>query len=118
MGYDTYFSGEFEIGPKSLKPEHIAELKAFNETRHDDHPGTWCKWISSDDGTQLVWDGREKFYDYAEWLTHLIDHYFKPWGYTLNGAVYWDGEDSDDHGIMRLEDNELSGGQASIVYPD
>jgi hypothetical protein len=33
MGYTTDFSGEFEIGPEPLAPEHLAYLKAFNGTR-------------------------------------------------------------------------------------
>lgn len=33
MGYSTTFEGRFELD-KSLKPEHLAYLKAFHDTRH------------------------------------------------------------------------------------
>lgn len=52
-------------------------------------PGLWCQWIPTEDGTAIVWDGREKFYFYTEWLDYLIAHFLKPWGYTLNGTVHW-----------------------------
>src|SRR5262245_42947899 len=54
-------------------------------------PSLYCKWISSDDGKGIEWDGREKFGWYWEWLWYLIKHFLKPWGYTLNGSVPYQG---------------------------
>ena len=38
----------------------------------------------------------EKFYFYIEWLQYLIDEYFKPQGYELNGKINYRGERLDD----------------------
>jgi hypothetical protein len=46
-------------------------------------PGLWCQWVVND-YNYLEWDGGEKFYNYTEWLDYLIEHFFEPWGYTLN----------------------------------
>lgn len=67
------------------------------------HPGLWCQWVI--EGNELVWDGGEKFYNYVEWLHYLIDHFFDPLGYVLNGDITWQGEDSDDCGTIHVFNN-------------
>lgn len=71
-------------------------------------PGLWCSWEPDEEGLILSWDGSEKFYDYVEWLKFLITHFFAPWGYTLNGEVYYEGEDSDDFGKIIVVDNVVT----------
>lgn len=63
-------------------------------------PGLWCQWTVSDDGEQLMWDEGEKFYCYDAWLVYLVEHFFKPWGCELEGEIIWDGENSDDKGVI------------------
>ena len=71
------------------------------------HPGLWCQWIINDNG-ELEWDGGEKFYEYEAWLVYLIDHFFKPLGYVLNGDITWQGDEHDDLGIIHVVDNKVS----------
>lgn len=70
-------------------------------------PGLWCQWTPNEDGTQLEWDGGEKFYNYVEWLQYLIENFFKPWGVQLNGEVEWRGEDWDDTGRISVSYNRV-----------
>jgi len=70
-------------------------------------PGLWCKWTPSDDGTELEWDGSEKFYYYTEWLFYLINKIIAPNGYVLYGEVDYRGEDFDDHGTIEVRDNVI-----------
>lgn len=70
------------------------------------HPGLWCQWIINDNN-ELEWDGGEKFYNYVEWLKYLIEHFFVPLGYVLNGDINWQGEESDDLGIIHVVDNNV-----------
>jgi len=63
-------------------------------------PGLWCQWVVSDDGSTLEWDGEEKFYEYGNWLRYLIEHFFSKWGRTLEGEISWQGEESDDRGVI------------------
>lgn len=67
-------------------------------------PGLWCQWIINNNG-ELEWDGNEKFYNYEEWLNYLIDEFFEPLGYELNGEIEWQGEEYDDLGTIHVEDN-------------
>lgn len=78
-------------------------------------PGLWCQWVPNEAGDLLEWDGGEKFYDYVEWLEYLIEHFFQPWGYVLNGVVRYYGEDSDDRGLIRITDNAVESAQDRIL---
>lgn len=85
-------------------------------------PSLWCQWILKSDNpyhpenVTLEWDGGEKFYYYTEWLQYLINHFFKPWGLTLNGEITWEGEESGDLGKIVVVDNEIDVQQGHIVY--
>lgn len=81
----------------------------------DGQPGLWCHWIPSAEGTEIIWDGGDKFYEYIPWLKYLIGHFLNPWGYTLNGQVTWKGEDADDKGVIDVVDNIVSSDIPSVV---
>ena len=70
-------------------------------------PGLWCKWEISEDGTKLLWNGMEKFYNYTAWLKYLIKQFFNPWGKKLSGEIYWYGEDRDDIGKIVVRNNDV-----------
>ena len=70
-------------------------------------PGLWCQWIPNEDGTEIVWDGGEKFYKYVEWLEYIIKNFLEPEGYVLNGEVYFQGEDYNDNGVIVVTDNKV-----------
>lgn len=192
MGYTTDFNGEFTLD-RALASEHLAYLKAFNETRRmkrdaakaeklpdpvrvaaglpigdeggyfvggggefgqgDDEsvvdhntapgqrgygdgdfqarydtnqrrigegrcqPGLWCQWVPSEDGTMIVWDEGEKFYEYVAWLKYIVEHFLKPWGYVLNGRMTWQGEEPDDSGVIRVTDNVVEAAENVITNP-
>ena len=72
----------------------------------DGCPSLWCQWVPSRDGTEIRWDGSEKFYHYVEWLQFLIDHFLKPNDIRLDGLVKWEGEDWTDRGIIYIQDDK------------
>jgi len=73
-----------------------------------DQPGLWCQWQPDEDGEYIEQDGGEKFYNYTEWIEYLIEHFLAPWGYTVNGEVDWDGEESGDDGTITVENNVVT----------
>ncbi len=114
MGYTTDFSGQFDLD-KPLTIEHKKILEDFADARHeheeqiaDGLPSYWCQWVPTNDGTHIVWDYGEKFYYYEVWIGILIKRFLIPWGYTLNGLVEWDGEESDDMGRIEIKDNKIT----------
>lgn len=69
-------------------------------------PGLWCSWEPASDGAGIQWNGVDPFYDYDAWLQYLIDHFLKPWGYTVEGVVTYQGEDPADFGTLRVDDGD------------
>jgi len=81
-------------------------------------PGLWCQWIPSKSKDAIEWDGNEKFYDYVEWIQYMINNFFSPWGYVLNGIVYWKGEDENDVGLINIKNNVLEvKSKLKLMYP-
>lgn len=138
MGYDTNFSGAFQLN-KPLTVKDFQFLRKLNETRRmkrnvgseygvegefyveDDEknvinhnqppitqPGLWCQWTPNEDGTAIEWDGGEKFYNYVEWIKYIIEKILAPKGYVLNGEVEWYGEDRSDEGMIQIVDNVVT----------
>jgi hypothetical protein len=79
-------------------------------------PGQWCQWTPDEDGTAIVWDEGEKFYEYVDWICYLIDQFLKPWGYVVNGEVTWSGEESGDLGLIEVTDNKVRVKYGHIEY--
>lgn len=42
---------------------------------HDGKPGLWCRWTVNDEGSAIIWNGHEDFYNAADWLAYLINHF-------------------------------------------
>ena len=102
-------------GQLDFTTENYNERWTQNELRTIEgkcQPGLWCGWevVNETDGQVLQWDGGEKFYRYIEWLKYLINHFFIPWGITLDGEVHWSGEHDEDKGKIVVKKNEV------IVY--
>jgi len=99
--------GEFYVfGGGSFGQDNEPNIMDFNKEPKT-QPGLWCKWVPNEDGTEIVWDGAEKFYSYTEWLVYLIHKILKPNGYVLNGRMTWQGESAGDVGELIVENNRV-----------
>jgi hypothetical protein len=93
----------------NLPPGETLDSTTWKRTKEDwAQPGLWCQWIPSEDLRGIEWNRGEKFYDYVAWLRYLIEHFLKRWGYQLNGAVTWQGEEHGDHGTITVTNNEVT----------
>jgi hypothetical protein len=99
--------GEFYVfGGGFYGQDNEPNIMDFNKEPKT-QPGLWCKWVPNEDGTEIVWDGGEKFYSYTEWLVYLIHKILKPNGYVLNGEMTWQGEETGDVGELIVENNRV-----------
>lgn len=98
------------VGPHGQYYVGGAEGNDVTDTNEPAHPqpGLWCNWIPNEDGTKLLWNQQEKFYYYIPWLKYLIKHFLKPWNYTLSGVNIWQGESSEDTGIIFIKNNVVN----------
>lgn len=116
VGLPIGIEGEYYVGAVAdYRQEHAPDIANYNNPPKT-QPGLWCQWVPNDLGTEIEWDGGEKFYDYAEWLKYIIDNFLKPWGLVLNGEVTWHGEDSNDNGLLIVKDNRVTAKEGRIVY--
>lgn len=94
---------------------HDGSIVDYNKSGKQ--PSLWCQWIIND-SDELVWDEGEKFYNYIKWLEYLIEHFFAPGGYVLNGTVFYEGEDSNDFGKIIVTDNVVKVAYGHRVYDE
>lgn len=100
--------GEFYVdGGGDFGDNHEDNIIDYNRPPGD-QPSLWLQWVPTEDRRHLEWDGGEKFYYYITWLEYLIKKVFEPRGYKLNGEVEWYGEDRDDVGTIKVEDNKVT----------
>ena len=100
--------GEFFVfGTGSFGQDNDSTIVDFNQ-QPSTQPSLWCQWTPSEDGTAIEWDGGEKFYAYSEWLFYLINKILAPNGYTLNGTVIWQGEETGDVGKIHVVNNVVT----------
>lgn len=99
--------GEYFIGGVGLLGQGWDASVTNGNDPAKTQPGLWCQWVVNEKKNCLEWDGGEKFYNYEEWLDYLIDNFFEPLGYALNGDIEWQGEDYDDFGTIHVENNMI-----------
>ena len=56
-------------------------------------PSLWNNWILDPETSTLSWEPHDKFYNYREWLTYIIDDILAPDGYKVNGYIKWVGDE-------------------------
>ena len=110
-------NGEYFIGGGENYFGDARDTSVIDHNKSGSQPGLWCQWVIDEDG-ELVWDEGEKFYNYTEWLEYLIEHFFAPSGYVLNGTVFYEGEDSDDFGKIVVTDNVVKVAYGYRVYEE
>jgi hypothetical protein len=101
-------------------------------------PGLWCQWVPNDDGSEIEWDGGEKFYESAAWMKYIVENLLAPSArpfilahlsedprlasFTANhhvtGSIFAQGEDPSDRWVLVVTDNVVKVGNAVITYHD
>jgi hypothetical protein len=150
MGYNTEFSGSIAITPplnpeeiaylnkfsdtrrmdREKGPYFVDGTEEFGQGKDPDirnynsppngQPGLWCQWVPTEDGTAIVWNDQEKFYESVAWMEYLIEHFLKPGAlaaaqlpflqanHILNGTITAQGEELDDRWLLVVKDNVVT----------
>jgi hypothetical protein len=107
-GLPIGFDAEYFVGSReNFGQEHDSSIISYNSPSIT-QPSLWCQWVPSEDYNCIEWDGSEKFYHYNEWIQYMIDNFFIPWKYILNGYVIWNGERSGDIGKIKIDNNIIT----------
>jgi hypothetical protein len=70
-------------------------------------PSLWLQWLPNEEGTQLEWNGQAKTYNTENWIVYLIERFFRPLGYTLNGIIEAQGEERSDKWGIQVINNTV-----------
>lgn len=119
MAYSIDFIGSFNLN-KQLSYNDYIILKTFNQTQSakrdfkfanytlskENQPNSACCWTPTEDRFQIIWDGNKQFYFFKQWMKYLIENFFNPNGYFLNGEILYKC-DNLDIGIIKLKDNKF-----------
>jgi len=117
VGLPVGDEGGFYVGPDGgeVGQNRTGDIADYNKPPAG-QPGLWCQWVPNELGTVIEHDGGEKFYYYVEWLEYLVEHFLKPWGYSISGEVTWSGEESTDHGKIVAKRNKITTKVGRVVY--
>lgn len=103
-GYFTGGAGFYGQDPdESCMPlQYGSRVERDTNTHPTEQPGLWCQWVPTADLRGIKWNGGEKFYNHAEWLTYIMRHFLARWGIKATGEVMWWGESRGHKGITRI----------------
>lgn len=107
VGPEYGVEGEFYVEGKGYMGQDDDSNVIDHNRPPSTQPGLWLQWVPTEDGTAIVWDEGEKFYNYVEWVEYLIEKILAPRGYILNGKVDWRGEEFYDMGCIIIENNQV-----------
>lgn len=159
MGYTTTFNGVVTINPPLNEAEisFFKELAGtrrmdrrkgplyahddgnFGQTQesdvvnynnsHPSQPGLWLQFEINSEGTEVEWNGAEKFYSAERWMKYLIASLFSDeavsyvaqhagaandprltkftFDHVFNGEITAQGEDGDDRWLLIVENNKV-----------
>ena len=108
VGLSVGIEGGYHVGTSTnFGQKDDTSIVEYNEPPSGQH-SLWCDWTPTEDGTEIEWNGSEKFYKYVEWLDYIMRNFTCRWGYMMNGEVTWQGEDDDDIGRIIVANNNVS----------
>lgn len=101
------------LGEPTFGTKDAAFFAGYNDTSIQYYiacetaPSKHCNWYMTD-LSSLEWNGASDNKNYFAWLDFLIQNFFKPCGYILNGSIHFsNNEDSADFGCIVCKDNVL-----------
>lgn len=130
MPYSVYYRGEITIRPP-LTEEHAAVVLAFSRKEYndltkpifaniaaspgEDLPAYMDVFDISEDRSTILPDEDESTHGLRLCLMLLVEHFFAPLGYLLDGEVSWDADDVNDRGSIFVKDNLIEDVEDEIV---
>lgn len=117
-------SGPYVAKPASSADTWVADADSIDANEPGrGQPGLWCCWQPNEDGDAIEWNGRNHFYDAAEWMQYLLDHgigsqplakqrdpgqFAFLQGHECHGVLEAQGDDDDDRWLLVVAGNTVS----------
>lgn len=120
--------------PSSYREHSETELAHYDP---EGQPGLWCKWEPIQAGSEIAWDGAEKFYDAGEWMKYIVTKLLSgesareyvtahieedsrlsdfTFDHVCNGEIHAQGEDPSDLWSIVVKDSKVMVAEGMVTY--
>lgn len=105
VGLPVGIEGEYISSAMGTGADFIDNCMEVDTDTPNKQPSFQCCWTTTAKGTALHWNKLGRTFAPTQWLEYMIEHFFKPWGVTLNGKVECHGEDKRDRTLIVVNNN-------------
>jgi hypothetical protein len=121
----AYFVGlSFEELKVDVWQPLVRDQKLHQNKPPQGQPRLWCAWKLDEDGVTFRYTDEQELYFCYAWLQYLIEHFFTPWGYEVDGEITWQGDDEADRGTIIVGKSHIehqflqAAGEKKLMWPD
>lgn len=107
VGLPVGIDGEYISSAMGTGVEFLENCMEVDTNTPNNQPSFQCCWTTNAKGTALQWNKLRRTFEPVQWLEYMMEHFFKPWGVTLNGKVECHGEDFDDRTLIVVNNNTV-----------
>lgn len=107
VGLPVGIDGEYISSAMGTGSDFIDNCMEVDTNTPNNQPSFQCCWTTNAKGTVVQWNKLGRTFAPAQWLEYMIEHFFKPWGVTLNGKVECHGEEKDDRTLIVVNNNSV-----------
>lgn len=105
VGLPVGIEGEYISSSMGSGSDFIDNCMEVDTNTPNNQPSFQCCWTANTKGTALQWNKLRRTFEPVPWLNYMIEHFFTPWGVTLNGKVECHGEEFDDRTLIVVTNN-------------
>lgn len=107
VGLPVGIDGEYISSAMGAGVDFIDNCMEVDTDTPNNQPSFQCCWTTNNKGNVVQWNKLGRTFAPAPWLEYMIEHFFKPWGVTLNGKVECHGEEKDDRTLIVVNNNHV-----------
>ena len=122
MSYDVFYNGEISITPPLIEADAAIFVAivmserteatgfffdAITASEEPDLPAYEGLLELSDDNAKIIPEEGESCPGVGMWLRLLAQYFFSPRGYSLDGEIWWEGNDADDRGCVFAQGQQV-----------
>lgn len=107
VGLPVGIDGEYISSAMGTGADFIENCMEVDTNTPNDQPSFQCCWTTNSKGTAVQWNKLRRTFAPTQWLEYMVEHFFIPWGVTLNGTVECHGEDKEDRTLIVVTNNSV-----------
>lgn len=107
VGLPVGIEGEYISSAMGTGVDFIENCMEVDTNTPNNQPSFQCCWTTTAKGNVVKWNKLGRTFAPVQWLEYMMEHFFKPWGVTLNGKVECHGEAKEDRTLIVVTNNTV-----------